>query len=506
MKVYLIGAGPGDPGLLTLKGRDALACADVVVYDYLAAETLLALARPDAERVYVGKISGNHAMPQHEINALLVRLGKAGKIVARLKGGDPYIFGRGGEEADALVDAGVPFEEVPGITSVIAAPAYAGIPLTHRSYASSVTIITGHEDPTKPESSHNWEALAKSASTLVFVMGMKNLPHISANLIKGGLAPETPAGLVMWGTTPLHRSLVGTLASLPQDAKTNGFANPCLIIVGDVVKLRDRLNWFEQKPLLGKSVVVTRAREQASDIAALLGAQGAEVIQFPTIRIKPLDDHAAVDAAIRRLGEYDWVIFTSVNGVRAFRERVESLGLDSRAFAGCQLAAIGPATADALRHKGLNPDFVPQAYVAESIAEGLLALGMAGKRILLARAAEAREVLPEKLREAGAVVDILPVYETVPALERRDEVLERLKAGTLHCVTFGSSSTVDNFFAAIPAELLREHPETALACIGPVTGKTLKKHGFEPSIQPEQFTIPGLVEAVCAHFSGTDQK
>lgn len=501
MKVYLIGAGPGDPGLLTLRGQAALAAADVVVYDYLAAEALLQMARPDAERVYVGKISGNHALPQHEINALLVRLGKEGKIVARLKGGDPYIFGRGGEEAEALVEAGVPFEEVPGITSVIAGPAYAGIPLTHRAFASSVTIITGHEDPTKPESVHNWDALAKGASTLVFVMGMKNLPNISASLIKAGLPSETPAALVMWGTTPKHRSHVGTLGSLPKDAKNHGFSNPCLIIVGDVVQLRDRLNWFEQKPLLGKSVVVTRAREQASDIAALLEAQGAEVIQFPTIRIAPLDDFDAVDSTAKNLSAYDWVIFTSVNGVRAFWERLRTCRLDSRAFGSCKLAAIGPATADALRGHGLEPDFVPAAYVAESIAEGLVGLGMSGKKILLARAAEAREVLPQRLREAGATVDILPVYRTVPALERRDDVLERLAAGSLHCITFGSSSTVDNFFAAIPADMCKAHPNVAMACIGPVTGDTLRKHGFEPTVQPDAFTIPGLIEAICAYYA-----
>ena len=315
MKVYLIGAGPGDPGLLTIKGKDILEKADVVVYDYLANDTLLGYARPDAERIYVGKVAGNHALPQDGINKLIIEKAKDGKIVARLKGGDPSIFGRGGEEAEELLDAGVPFEEVPGISSTIAGPAYAGIPLTHRSFSSSVTLITGHENPDKPGSVHNWKALAASANTLVFVMGMKNLPDIARNLIEAGLSPDTPAALVHWGTTAKHRSLAATLGTLHEEGVRQGFTNPSVIIVGKVVTLRDRLNWFEQKPLLGRSVVVTRAREQASGLAAQLADLGAEVIQFPTIDIKPLEDYSSVDAAVRNLGAYDWIIFTSANGV-----------------------------------------------------------------------------------------------------------------------------------------------------------------------------------------------
>lgn len=288
MKVYLIGAGPGDAGLLTLKGRDALACADVVVYDALANDSLLGHARPDAERIYVGKVAGNHALPQHEINALLVRKAKEGKVVARLKGGDPYIFGRGGEEAEELLAAGVPFEEVPGISSTIAAPAYAGIPLTHRNFASSVTIITGHENPDKPGSVHNWKALAASASTLVFVMGMKNLPDIARHLLDAGMDPDTPAALVYRGTTPHQRSLVATIATLPQAAVDNKFSNPSVIVVGKVCSLHDRLDWFEQRPLFGRSIVVTRAREQASGLARSLTELGANVIQCPTIEILSL--------------------------------------------------------------------------------------------------------------------------------------------------------------------------------------------------------------------------
>ena len=503
MKVYLIGAGPGDPGLLTIKGKEVLEKADVVVYDYLANDTLLGYARPDAERIYVGKIAGNHALSQDGINRLIVEKAKEGKIVARLKGGDPYIFGRGGEEAEELLDAGVPFEEIPGISSTIAGPAYAGIPLTHRNFSSSVTLITGHENPDKPGSVHNWKALAASANTLVFVMGMKILPDISRNLIEAGLPADTPAALVHWGTTAKHRSLAATIGTLPEEAVRQGFTNPSVIIVGKVVTLRDRLNWFEHKPLLGRSVVVTRAREQASGLAARLAELGAEVIQFPTIDIKPLDDSAEVDAAVRGLKGYDWLIFPSANGVKCFWDRLEAQGLDARALASLQVAAIGPATAQAVRAHGVAPDFVPEAYIAESVAKGLIEKGVDGKKVLLPRAREAREVLPEELRKAGADVRVLPVYETVPAAARRDDVLQRLEAGTLDVVTFGSSSTVDNFFAQIPADVVKAQPEgkrVKLASIGPVTTKTLAKHGFACDIQPEDFTIPALVKALVAYY------
>lgn len=371
MKVYLIGAGPGDPGLLTIKGKDILEKADVVVYDYLANDTLLGYARPDAERIYVGKVAGNHALPQDGINKLIIEKAKEGKIVARLKGGDPYIFGRGGEEAEELLDAGVPFEEVPGISSTIAGPAYAGIPLTHRSFSSSVTLITGHENPDKPGSVHNWKALAASANTLVFVMGMKNLPDIARNLIEAGLSPDTPAALVHWGTTAKHRSLAATLGTLHEEGVRQGFTNPSVIIVGKVVTLRDRLNWFEQKPLLGRSVVVTRAREQASGLAAQLADLGAEVIQFPTIDIKPLEDYSSVDAAVRNLGAYDWLIFTSANGVKCFWERLEAQGLDARALYGLQVAAIGRPRHRPCAPTASRPTSCPKPTLRKASPKGL---------------------------------------------------------------------------------------------------------------------------------------
>ncbi len=501
MKVYLIGAGPGDAGLLTIKGKNILEKADVIVYDALANPSLLNYAKPEAELIYVGKRAADHALPQDQINALIIEKAKEGSVVARLKGGDPYIFGRGGEEAEELLAANVPFEEVPGISSTIGGPAYAGIPLTHRSFSSSVTIITGHEDPNKPGSVHNWDALAKSASTLVFVMGMKNLPDISKNLIAAGLDPSTPAALVHWGTTAHHRSLVSNIKDLPADGVKQGFTNPSIIVVGNVVTLRDKLNWFEQKPLLGKGIVVTRAREQASTIATDLAELGAHVIQFPTIEIHPLSDYTAVDAHIKKLNTYQWLVFTSVNGVKHFWKRLELHKLDSRCLHGIKVAAIGPATAQILRERGIEADFVPAQYVAEGVVEGMLALGMKGQNILLPRAMEAREVLPEALRKAGANVDVLPIYETKPAGARKEEVLEELGNGRIHCITFGSSSTVDNFLSLIPVETIKQYPDVKLAAIGPITAKTMQKHGLDCHIQPEEFTIPGLIEELKTFFA-----
>ncbi|MBO4300006.1 MAG: uroporphyrinogen-III C-methyltransferase [Desulfovibrio sp.] len=504
MKVVLIGAGPGDPGLLTLKGRDVLSQADVVVYDALANDALLQHARPDAEKIYVGKVAGNHALPQQEINSLLVRKAREGKLVARLKGGDPYIFGRGGEEAEQLAAEGVPFEVVPGISSTVAAPAYAGIPLTHRVFASSMTIITGHENPDKPGSVHNWKALAASASTLVFVMGMKNLPDIVRHLCDAGMDPTTPAALIYRGTTPSQRSLTAPLADLPHAAEKAAFTNPSIILVGKVVNLHTTLNWFENKPLFGRSVVVTRAREQASGLAQRLTELGAEVIQCPTIAIRPMNDYARLDSAVNALASYHWCVFTSVNGVRHFWQRLRKAGQDSRALSGIKVAAIGPATAEVLRERGIEPDFIPERYVAEGVVQGLLSLEdgqVTGKRFLLPRAAKAREVLPEQLRKAGAVVDVIPAYETIPAHDNKEAVLSRLTAGTLSCITFGSSSTVDNFLSLIPADTLRAHPATKLAAIGPVTAETLRKHDLPCDIMPEEYTIPALVDALQSFFS-----
>lgn len=499
MKVYLIGAGPGDAGLLTLRGAHAIAEADTLIYDYLASPSLLALAKPNAEKIYVGKIAGNHALPQDGINALLIEKAKEGKVVARIKGGDPYIFGRGGEEALALVEAGVPFEEIPGISSTIAGPAYAGIPLTHRAYASSVTIITGHEDPTKPGSVHNWDALAKSASTLVFVMGMKNLPEITKNLIAAGLNGQTPAALVYWGTTSRHRSLIANLETLHKRAIEEGFQNPSVIVVGKVVELAPKLNWFEKKPLLGKTVVVTRAREQASATVSMLEHDGAEVIECPTIEINPISEEERIDLreAITNITRYTWLIFTSANGVRCFMDELFLMGLDARQLGPLRLATIGPATAECLRRYGLKADFVPEKFVAESVAEGMIEkFKIEGNRILLARAKEARDILPLELEKAGAQVDVLTVYETKPSRSQADEVQKRIEEGTLDCISFASSSTVHNFLALIPAALLQQHPEIHLASIGPITAQTLADYGLHADINAKEYTLPSLVKEI----------
>ncbi|HDQ40198.1 MAG TPA: uroporphyrinogen-III C-methyltransferase [Desulfonatronum sp.] len=496
-KVYLLGAGPGDPELITLKAKRLLETADTVVYDYLANSRFLTWCRPDAEIYYVGKKGGDHTLPQDKINALLVERAKAGKTVARLKGGDPYVFGRGAEEAEELLEHGIDFEVVPGVTSAVAAPAYAGIPLTHRRFASSVSFITGHEDPTKPESVHDWEALARSASTLVFFMGVKNLPDITANLIAAGRSAHTPAALVRWGTTCRQRSLISTLAAIAQDAQKQGFAPPSLLVVGEVVSLHDKLNWFEQRPLLGRGVVVTRSREQASDVVTALENLGACCHEFPTIAVTPMDDPAPIQDAAAQLGSYDWVVFTSVNGVRMFWDVLDTQGLDARAFAGTQVAAIGPATAQGLAERGVKADFVPAKYVAEDIVQGLLSRGVAGKRVLIPRAEQAREVLPEELLRAGARVEVLPVYRTLPVTTGAEELMTALDKGEVHYITFTSSSTVTNFFTAIAPEVIQRHREgLRLACIGPVTARTLKAHGFTSDIQPEDYTIPALVQAV----------
>jgi uroporphyrinogen III methyltransferase / synthase len=501
-KVYLLGAGPGDPGLLTIRAREILERADIVVYDYLASKSLLAHCRQDAEMVYVGKKGGDHTVPQGEINAYLVRRCGEGKLIARLKGGDPYVFGRGAEEAEELVDAGLDFEVVPGVTSAVAATAYAGIPVTHRSYASSVSFITGHEDPTKDDSAHNWESLANGTSTLVFFMGVKNLPSITGNLIRAGMDPSRPAALVRWGTTCRQQTLVADVETIAEKAREAGFKPPSLLVVGEVVRLRDRLNWFEKKPLLGKGVVVTRAREQASDLVRALEDLGACCFEFPTIEIQPLEDTKPVLEEIERLAEYGWVVFTSVNGVKQFFAGLKATGRDARALSGCRIAAIGPATAMELEAMGILPDFVPQKYVAESVVEGLLRLGIKGKKVLIPRALVAREVLPEELARAGAEVRVLPVYRTSLARSGTEEILDQLRGGSIHMITFTSSSTVENFFDLISPETVRGFigKPLRLACIGPVTARTLERHGFKADLMPEEYTIPGLVSLIAESY------
>jgi uroporphyrinogen III methyltransferase/synthase len=499
-KVYLVGAGPGDPGLMTLRGRELLEQSEVVIYDYLANEDFLDFAPAGAQRIYVGKKGGDHTMSQEEINALLVTKGRD-HLVVRLKGGDPFVFGRGGEEAQVLVAAGIPFEVVPGVTAAIAAPAYAGIPLSHRDYAASMAFITGHERDDKTDSKIAWDRLATGIGTLVFFMGVKNLSEICNNLIAHGRPEETPAAVIRWGTTSEQRTVVGTLGDIAEKVAQANLKPPAITVVGDVVRLREELSWFEHRPLFGRRIVVTRAREQASDFKTLLAELGACCIEFPTIGIEPPPSWEPLDAGVSHLQTYDWVVFTSVNGVRFFMERLRFAGLDARQLHGLRLAAIGPKTAEALEQRGLRPDLVPEEYRAESILDGLSSEQLKGRRFLLPRAMVARDVLPETLRRKGAHVDVVPAYQTVLPRERSTEVAERLRSGEVDCLTFTSSSTVSNFFSLFENDsIIPLLKGVCIACIGPITAKTAQQHGLEVDVMPSEYTIAGLARAISAHF------
>jgi uroporphyrinogen III methyltransferase/synthase len=499
--VYLVGAGPGDPGLISVRGRQCIERADVVIYDYLASASLLKHARRGAELIYVGKKGGNHTMGQEDINALIVEKARGGKVVTRLKGGDPYIFGRGGEEAEVLARAGLAFEVVPGVTSAIAAPAYAGIPLTHRRLTSTLAFITGHEDPARNESRIEWKSLAQGIGTLVFLMGVRNLPAIVERLVRHGKSPETPAALIRWGTTARQTTVTGTLENIVGRVERAGLTSPAVIVVGEVVRLRETLNWFEKRPLLGKRIVVTRAREQASDLVERLSELGAECLECPTIKIVPVEDAASVHQAIDRLSRYDWIVFTSVNGVGCFFEALFARGFDVRALSRMKTAAIGPATAERLLNFGLKSDIVPESYRAESVVAAFRDQPVAGKHILLPRAATARPILPVELRNMGAEVDEVAVYQTLIDSENATLLIDALESDQVDVITFTSSSTVGNFNAVLPAECRSALVEgITVACIGPVTAKTARRLGFEVNIVAAEFTIPGLCAAIVAHF------
>ena len=498
-----MGAGPGDPALATLKAVECLRQAEVVIYDYLASERLLDFAPPEAERIYVGKKAGDHAMGQEQINSLLVEKGRH-SLVVRLKGGDPFIFGRGGEEALALREAGVRFEVVPGVTSAIAVPAYAGIPLTHRGLAVSVAFVTGHEMPGKETSDIQWDRLATGVGTLVFLMGVKNLKFITSQLIAYGRAVETPVAIIRWGTTAEQQTVTGTLGDIAQIAEETAIKPPAIIVVGEVAGLRQHLNWFEERVLFGKTVVVTRAREQASDFRVLLESKGAQCVEFPTIEVVPPTSWGPLDKAIERLAQYDWVLFTSVNGVRFFFRRLEELGEDVRALHGIRLGAIGPKTAASLAKRGLRLDLVPPEYRAEAVIEAMGEEEVEGKRFLLPRAAKAREILPEKLEEMGGQVDVVPVYETIRPTERSEEIQSLLEKGEISCVTFTSSSTVENFAAMFPgADLPALMANAAIACIGPITADTAREHGLEVDIMPAEYTVEALATEIVEYFNRT---
>jgi uroporphyrinogen III methyltransferase/synthase len=501
-KVYLVGAGPGDPGLITLKGKECIERADVVVYDYLAATELLGHAREDAELIYVGKKGGDHTLSQDGINALLVEKACKGLVVTRLKGGDPFIFGRGGEEVEVIIEAGIAFEVVPGVTSAVAAPAYAGIPLTHRKFTSTVAFVTGHEDPQKESSNIDWKALASGIGTLVFFMGVKNLENITRQLMKHGMAPDKPAALIGWGTTPRQMTVTGTLATINAEAAKAGMKPPALIVIGDVVELRERMKWFENRPLLGKRIVVTRARKQASGFLKMLSDAGAECLECPTIRVAPPQSWDALDKSIGRLSDYEWLIFTSVNGVSFFFERLFAADMDSRSLHHIRVAAIGPATAQRVLDFGIKCDIIPKNYRAESVVAAFEGIPVSGKKILLPRAREARSILPEELTRMGARVDEVIAYVTEIADHNVEIMLTRLESGDIDCLTFTSSSTVKNFKQLLPPDkfnaLIRK---TTVACIGPITAETAESLGFDVHVIAREYTIPGLYAALVDHFS-----
>jgi uroporphyrinogen III methyltransferase/synthase len=501
-KVYLVGAGPGDTGLLTLKGKACIEKADVIVYDYLAADELLKYARKEAELIYAGKKGGDHTLTQTQINALLVEKARQGHIVTRLKGGDPFIFGRGGEEIEALVDAGLEFEVVPGVTSAIAAPAYAGIPLTHRKFTSTVTFITGHEDPTKKDSFINWKALSQISGTLVFLMGVKNLPNIVTQLRQNGMVPETTAALVRWGTTTRQQTVTGTLETITENVKTAGLKPPCIIVVGDVISLRKKMKWFENRPLFGKKIVVTRARAQASDMISRLTELGAQCLEYPVIKIVPPENFSLLDTAIDNLAAYDWIIFTSVNGVEFFFKRLAQKGKDARALGNLKTACIGPVTAKQLKSYGINTDILPESYRAESIIAAFKNETVSGKRMLLPRAAEARPILPEELSKMNAKIDEIAAYHTINDTENTDLLVRQLAQGDIDLITFTSSSTVTNFKQLIPEDRFESLlKDVTIASIGPITTETAEKNSFTVHVEAKSYTIPGLCEAIVKYYT-----
>ena len=499
--VSLIGAGPGDPGLITVKGRECIAKADVILYDHLANGELLRHAAADAELIYAGKVGGAHNQAQEQINELLVAKALGGKVVARLKGGDPFVFGRGGEECEALVAAGVPFEVVPGVTAGIGAPAYAGIPLTHRHVTTSVAFVTGHEHPGKEVSEIDWERLSLGSGTVVFFMGVKNLPEIAANLIDHGRSPETPVALIRWGTRPEQETLVGTLADIAEKARKAGFKAPAITVVGEVVHLRESLRWFDNRPLFGRGILVTRAADQAGEFSRLLAGHGAHVFECPTIELVPPGDYSELDAAIGSLARFDWLVLTSANAVKYFFARLAALGLDTRALGQARVCAVGPKTAASLLPYGIRPDLVPADYKGEGVVDAFRAMDIAGKRVLFPRADKAREVIPAGLAALGAEVAAPVAYRNVVPASLPANILQALEERRIHCVTFTSSSTVENLATMVGENrLLKLLEGVAIASIGPITAKTCRDLGLDVRIEPAEYTVAALTEEIVTYF------
>ncbi|MFQ6617891.1 MAG: uroporphyrinogen-III C-methyltransferase [Fidelibacterota bacterium] len=496
--VYLVGAGPGDPALISVKGLEVIRNCQVIVYDNLVDESLLKEAPPSAELIYVGKKAGAHTLPQKQINSLLISLAKSGKSVVRLKGGDPFVFGRGGEEALALARKGICFEVIPGITAGVAAPASAGIPVTHRGLASSVTFITGHEDPEKEASALNWDNLAGEPGTLIFFMGMKNLPIIAGKLMKSGKSPQTPAAVIYKGTTPEQRTVVGCLSDIVEKVRQKDIKPPSVIVIGHVVELRRYIKWYESLPLYGKTIVVTRSRDQASSLVQQLQSLGANVMEFPLIRILPPKNYEPIDEVISSLDKFDWVIFTSVNGVDYFFQRMFQTGIDTRELKGVKIAVVGPATERKLNSYHLFADCMPGKFTSSEILKKLKKHGnLKGKRILLPRSDIADKTLPRELEKAGAHVVEVSMYRT--ALEKnalKRDLMERIKSDGVDWITFTSSSTVRNFCKIFKGELSELRGKFKTASIGPITSKTLMEYDMKVDVESNEHTISGLVKTI----------
>jgi len=500
--VYLVGAGPGDPGLITVRGKECISLADVVVYDYLASEQLLEFAHPGAELIYAGKIGGRHNHEQWQINDLLVEKALSGKVVTRLKGGDPFIFGRGGEECEALVTAGIPFEIVPGVTAGIGAAAYAGIPLTHRHITTSVAFVTGHENPEKETSEIDWERLSLGSGTIVFYMGVKNLPHITRSLMEHGRLPETPVALIRWGTRPEQQILTGTLADISELARKAAFKAPAITIVGEVVRLRTKLRWFDSRPLFGKGILVTRSADQAGDFSRMLASKGASVFECPTIKLIPPESSRELDAEIDRLATFDWTIFTSANAVSFFFDRITAKGLDCRAFGSCRICAVGPKTAALLAAKGIKADMIPADYKAEGVVTEFSKLNLQGRKVLFPRADKARELIPQSLGEMGAIVAAPIAYRNIVPDALPQNLLRALEEQRVHCVTFTPSSTVDNLAAMLGENrMFRLLQGVKIAAIGPVTACSCRDLGLNVDIEPDKYTLENMTEEIVKFFT-----
>jgi len=498
-KVFLVGAGPGDPGLITVKGLEAIQKADVIIYDRLVNPRLLKYRKPEAECIYVGKYPDHHTRNQEEINDLMMEKAKQGKMVIRLKGGDPFIFGRGGEETERCVEEGIPFEVVPGITSAIAVPAYAGIPVTHRDFNSAIAIVTGHERPQKTKSSIQWDKIATATETVVFLMAISKLSFVVEQMVKHGRDPHTPIALIRWGTCVEQETLVGTLSDIVRKAEEAKFSSPAIIIIGEVVRLREKLSWFEKKPLFGKRVLVTRARSQSSVLVKKIEELGGEAVEFPVIQFTRPERQDLLDEALRELGRFDWVIFTSANGVEHFFRRLMELRIDIRSLQKARIAAIGPKTAEALTEKGLIVEVFPKEYRAEALVETLRPLVREGQEILLPRADIARKLLAVELENMGCRVTEVDAYDTKISTENASEVAQLLSQGSIHVITFTSSSTVRNFFEALRTVEEDVHSligDAKVVTIGPITAQTAKELGMRVDAMADEYTIDGLVNAI----------